>query len=179
MRALTVLAIPIYQEVSKGYSSLNERTEATKHHLLNEITHWTTKSLEQQGGYSFKPVEFKGTEDSAPFEIRLIPTNEDSYELKFGNLNAPTDEERYKWDDNDPFKLQKALFLHEVLELKIVPLLRSGKIAKIIFTPYNGDGLGDDRYSYFYNMYSKLGKEEFNFKKENSKETYSITKKKK
>ena len=176
MRALTVIAIEIYQKLGKQYSNLNERREATKQYILNEITHWSVKTLEQGGNYFFKPVEFVGTKDSAPFMVRLIyDPGFKLYELKFGNLNASTDEEKFRWDDRDPYRLQKALFLQNVLNKHILPLIVDEKIKGVTFTPYDKDGLEDDRLSYFYNMYSKLGKDKLDWKKIGDK--YYIIKK--
>lgn len=181
MRALTVIAVEIYQKLEKYYPNLTERREATKQYILNEITHWEVKTLEQGGNYFFKPVEFIGDKNSPPFEIRLLKSKaiEGWHELKFGNLNASTDEEKYKWNDKDPYRLQKAVFLARVLESKIKPLFETEKIIGIIFQPYDGDGLADDRYSYFYNMYSKLGKDKYDLEKGEfeAEGTYFITKK--
>lgn len=179
MRALNIIAIETYQKLEKHYSNLTERREATKQYILNEITQWGIKTLEQGDNYFFRPKEFKGDKNSPPFEIRLLKSKaiEEYHELKFGNLNASTDEERYKWDDKDPYKLQKALFLRKVLESKIKSLFDSGEIMGIIFQPYDGDGLADDRYSYFYNMYSKLGKDKYDLDKGEfeAEGTYFIT----
>jgi hypothetical protein len=178
MRSITILAIPIYQDLAKKYPNISERRQATKQHILNEITHWTIKSLNQNGNYFFKPKEFIVGSNSTPFEVRLIKGGPypGMYELKFGNMNAGNDKDQYKWDDKDPYRLQKALFLRNVLESKIAPMLDAGKINAIIFSPYNEDGLGDERYSYFYNMYSKLGKDKFDLQMIDDK-TYVITKK--
>ena len=48
---------------------------------------------------------------------------------------------------------------------RIRSLFETAKITGIMFQPYDGDGLADDRYSYFYNMYSKLGKDKYNLEK--------------
>ena len=177
MKSLTVLAIPIYQRLTEKYTDPTERAEATRQYILNEITHWKIKSISTNEVYAFKPVEFKGTKDSKPFEVRLTKTGpyQGMYELKFGDLNAETDAEMYLWDDKDPYRMQKALFLRQVLESKIAPMLQSGKINAIVFSPYDGDGLGDQRYSYFYNMYSKIGKDKFDLQPLDD-QTYMITK---
>jgi hypothetical protein len=179
MRALSIIAIEIYQKLGKYYPNLTERREATKQYILNEITQWDVKTLEQGDNYFFKPIGFIGNKNSPPFEIRLLKSKAvDGYhELKFGNLNASDDGERYKWDDKDPYRLQKALFLVKVLESKIKPLFETGKIMGILFQPYNGDELADDRYSYFYNMYSKLGKDKYDLDKGKfeTEGTYFIT----
>lgn len=179
MRALNIIAIETYQKLEKHYSNLTERREATKQYILNEITQWGIKTLEQGDNYFFRPKEFKGDKNSPPFEIRLLKSKavEGYHELKFGNLNAPTDEEKFKWDDKDPYRLQKALFLSRVLESKIKPLFESGKVIGIMFQPYDGDGLANDRYSYFYNMFSKLGKDKYDLDKGEfeAEGTYFIT----
>lgn len=181
MESLSKLAIPIYQKLSEKYFNLTERREATKQYILTEITQWEIKALEQGDNYFFKPKEFIGDKNSPPFEVRLLKskTIEGWHELKFGNLNASNDEEKFKWNDKDPYKLQKALFLVKVLESKIKPLFETEKIIGIMFQPYDGDGLADDRYSYFYNMYSKLGKDKYNLEKGEfeAEGTYFITKK--
>ena len=177
MRPLSILAIPIYQKLGKQYPNLTERREATKQYILNEVTQWKIKSVSTPEVYAFRPIEFQGTEDSKPFEVRLVYDNDtDFWELKFGNLNADNDKDRYKWEDKDPYRLQKALFLRNVLEFKIVPLLEKDAIKGILFHPYSGDGLEDDRFSYFYNMYKKLGKNKYNIEHE-TEGTYTITKK--
>jgi hypothetical protein len=167
MKPLSILALEIYQKLGKQYPNLTERREATKQYILNEITQWNIKTLNQGDNYFFKPKEFIGDKNSPPFEVRLLKSKavEGYHELKFGNLNASTDKEKFKWDDKDPYRLQKALFLSKVLESKIKPLFETGKIIGIMFQPYNGDGLADDRYSYFYNMYSKLGKDKYDLDK--------------
>jgi len=179
MRSLTILAIPIYQTLGKKYLNLTERAEATKQYIINEITQWTIKSLNQDENYFFKPNQFQGSSKSTPFEVRLLKSKalEGYHELKFGNLNAEEDEEKFKWDDNDPYKLQKALFLKNVLETKVKKLLDSEHIMGILFQPYKGDGLEDDRLSYFYNMYSKLGKDKYDLDKGEfeAEGTYFIT----
>lgn len=178
MRAITVLAMPIYQSLSSNqHLNLTERREATRQYMLNEIVQWKIKTLKQGSNYYFKPVEFVGDQSSAPFEVRLVSTPFGYHDLKFGNINAPTDEERFEWVEKDPYKLPKAMFLIRVLENKVVPLLRDNKIKGVMFSPYNEDGLGDDRYSYFYNMFSKLNNNnEFSLKKEG--EFYYINKNK-
>jgi len=173
MKSLTELAIPIYQSLSEKYPNPTERT---KEYILNEITQWSIKRVSTPEFYAFKPVEFEGNQDSKPFEVRLIRKDNNFWELKFGNLNAPTVQGMYKWDDDDPYKLQKALFLSSVINKEIVPLLDSGKILGIQFYPYDGDGFGRDRYSYFYNMYTKLGKSKYSLDR-NTDGIYTITKK--
>ena len=181
MNSISKIAIEIYQKLSKNNRNFSLLREATKNYILNEITHWTIKSVEQGDNYFYRPKEFLGDEKSLPFEVRLVKSNSiDGYhELKFGNLNAKTDEERYRWDAKDPYKLQKALFLMNVLENKIKSLFDSGKIIGIMFQPYSGDGLEDDRYSYFYNMYTKLGKDKYDLEKGGNEidGIYTITKK--
>ena len=162
MESLTKLAIPIYQTLGKKFPNLNERYKATKKYILNEITRWGVKELIQNKNYFFKPDEFKGNEDSTPFEVRLVYIPDyDIYQLKFGNLNATTEEEMYRWDKNDPFRLQKALFLQTVITNKIIPLLKSKEVRSIEFMPHTEDEFGEDRLTYFRNMFDKLGKDEF------------------
>lgn len=178
MRSLTTLSTAIYQKLGKNYSTLTERKNATKQYILNEITHWSIKTVNKDGGYLFKPKEFQGTDKSLPFEVGLKPAGPypGMYELNFGDLNAATDKEMYIWDDKDPNRLQKALFLRKVLESKIGPMLKNGDISAIVFSAFNEDGLGEERYSYFYNMYSKLGKDKFDMQMIDN-DTYVITKK--
>lgn len=166
MRSLNTVALEIYQKLGKKFTNLTERREATKQYILKEITQWNIKKANLNNLIAYKPLEFQGTEESTPFEIRLVLDEEDNiWELKFGDLNAETDEERFKWDDKDPMRLLKALFLRKVLETEVNSFIKQGN--QIKFTPYNGDGLGDDRYSYFYNMFTKL----------NKNKKYSLTKK--
>jgi hypothetical protein len=165
MKSLSTLTTEVYQNLSKKYSNLIERKEATKQYILTEITHWTIKSLYQGKNYYFKPFEFNGTEYSKPFEVRLVLDQGNGYhELKFGNLNADSPKDQYEWDDKDPYKLQKSLFLIKVLETKVMPMILDGTIKGLEFVPFDQDGLGDDRLSYFYNMFSKLGKDKVEWK---------------
>jgi hypothetical protein len=180
MRALSILALEIYRKLGKQYPNLNEKREATKQYILKEITQWTVKKAEHGDNYYFKPAEFKGAEDSLPFEIRLIYDVEtDCYEVKFGNLNGSIDQEKFKWNDKDPYKLQKSLFLHTVFEKEIVPLMKTGQIGGLQFTPYSKDDLGDDRLSYFRNMFDKLGKDNFTWQYDDEYDKYFIITKKK
>jgi hypothetical protein len=176
MRALNIISIEIYQQLSIKYSNLTERREATKQYILNEITQWNVKELIQGENYFYKPEGFEGTEDSTPFSARLVyDPGFKIHELKFGNLNAPTDKEKFKWEDNDPYRLQKALFLQNVLNKYVLPLILNKKVNGVLFSPYDGDDLKEDRLSYFYNMFSKVGKEKLNWKQIGDK--YYITKK--
>jgi hypothetical protein len=178
MESLTKLAIPIYQQISKKYPNLNERKEATKQYILNEITQWNIKELIQEDNYFFKPVEFEGTENSKPFQVRLVIDEETGYhELKFGNLNAGSTKDEFKWDYNDPYKLLKGLFLYNVLNKKVLPLITSGNIKGVQFSPHDADGLGSDRLSYFRNMFDKLGKDKLNWVYNKEEDKYFITKK--
>ena len=84
MRALTILATEIYQKLGK-YLNLTERKEATKQYLLTEISQWGVRKLNQGNIIIFKLKEFKGTNDSSPFEVRLVyDPNDNFWELKFG-----------------------------------------------------------------------------------------------
>lgn len=180
MRVLTILANEIYQKLGKQYPNLTERKEATKQYILTEITQWGIRKLNQGNIIIFKPKEFKGTNDSFPFEVRLVyDPNDNFWELKFGNLNASNSEDQFKWNDNDPNRLPKALFLQKVMDSEIVPFLKNTESEGIKFEPYDGDGLEDDRLSYFQNMFRKLNKGEFEFNKGYFEEdnTWYITKK--
>jgi hypothetical protein len=177
MQSLTVLAIPIYQQLGKQYPNLSERREATRQYLLKEITHWDIKELEQNGSYFFKPIGFERNKNSKLFQVRLVLEDNGFYNLKFGDLNASTDDEKFEWNENDPYKLQKALFLNDVIDKKIIPLLQNNIIKGIQFEPYDEDELGDERVSYFSNMFNKLGKDKFNWVYNKEEDKYFITKK--
>jgi len=179
MRPLTVLALEIYKKLAEQHLNPTQLREQTRQYLLNEVTRWGTKYLEQDKNYFFKPKEFIGDKNSPPFEVRLLKSKsiEGYHELKFGNLNAETEQEMFKWDDRDPYRLSKALFLRDVLDTKIKSLFETGKINGIMFQPYEEDGLADERYTYFYNMYSKLGKDKYDLDKGEfeTEGTYFIT----
>lgn len=166
MISMTKLAIEIYQKLGKQYPNLNERKKATKNHILTEITQWNVKRMEMKNSIFFKPEEFNGSIESDPFEVRLVyDINDNFWELKFGNLNTSTPEEQFKWNENDPFRLQKSLFLIKVLENELINFMKNTKSKGIKFIPFDGDGLGDERLSYFQNMFKKLNKNEFTFQK--------------
>lgn len=178
MISLSILATEIYQKLGKKYTNLNERKKATKDYILTEITKWDIKQSSFASGdiLSFRPTEFKGTDDSKPFEVRLIYDYDDNFwELKYGNLNATDDETQFGWAHEDPYRLQKALFLQDVLNKEIVPLFKNPEFIGIRFAPYDGDGLADQRLSYFQNMFSKLDNGKFNIKK--FEDTFYITRK--
>jgi hypothetical protein len=179
MRALTILATEVYQSLGK-YTNLTEKKEATKQYILTEISQWGVRKLNQGNILIFKPKEFKGTNDSSPFEVRLVyDPNDNFWELKFGNLNATTPEEQFKWDDNDPNRLPKAIFLQKVMNSEIIPFLNNTDSEGIKFEPYDGDGLEDDRLSYFQNMFRKLNKNEYELNQGYFEEddTWYVTKK--
>ena len=177
MRSLSIIALEIYQKLGKQFPNLTERREATKQYILKEITQWNVKKTTSDNFKAYKPSEFQGTEQSPPFEVRLLRDTEDNtWELKFGNLNAETDKERFKWDDKDSMKLPKALFLYKVLETEVIPFIKQNNQVK--FTPYDEDGLGDERYSYFYNMFTKLNKNK-EYSLTQKEDTYYINNKQK
>ena len=179
MKSLILLATEIYQKLGQ-YSNLTEKKEATKQYILTEITQWGIKKLNQGNVIIFKPREFKGTNDSSPFEVRLVyDPNDNFWELKFGNLNASTPEEQFEWDKNDPNRLPKALFLKKVMNSEIISFLKNTESEGIKFEPYDGDGLEDDRLSYFQNMFRKLNKNEYELNQGYFEEddTWYVTKK--
>ena len=158
MRAVSVLAIEYYVRVNRK-QSLKERLEETKQLILKEVTKWEIKALKQGNNYFYKPEGFNGTETSPAFEVRLIDSETEwGHDLKFGDLNKATDDQRYHWSDNDPKRMQKALFLINVLESQVANLLTAGKIKAVSFSPYTGDDLGSDRLTYFKRMFDKVNK---------------------
>ena len=170
MVSLSTLIAEIYQTQCTRYSSIDEQVAATKHYMLNEITQWGVQVKPSPGIVAFVPV---GNNLTSQFEVRLLhKANTDMWELKFGNLSATSEEEMYAWESTD--KLQKALFLREVLEKYVVPALEDNTINGIEFRPYAGDGLERERLSYFKNMYNKLAKSKYVMSQEGN--TYYITK---
>lgn len=168
MRSITFLTLEIYQKANKIGMSVEEKIQATKNIILTEITQWTVKELVRNNDYFFTPVGFKPTLESPPFEVRLAYNEEfDMHELKFGDMSSIEIEDKYRWSDTDPFRLQKALFLYKVLN-RISKLLEKGDLDGITFAPWSGDGLGSDRMSYFKNMFKKIngGKFEMIYRKD-------------
>lgn len=177
MRSITFLTLPIYQKTSKFGKSIQENIQATKNFILTEITQWTVKKLKRNNNYFFTPIEFKPTLESPPFEIRLAYNEELKFhELKFGNLAAVELEDKYRWSDNDPFRLQKGLFLYKVLDI-ISRMLERDKIEGVTFAPWTGDGLGSERMSYFKNMFNKLNVDRFEMKYQKDQNLFIISKK--
>ena len=170
MVSLSILIAEVYQTQCTRYSSIDEQVAATEHYILNEITKWSIQVKPTPGVVAFVPV---GNNLASRFEVRLLhKANTDMWELKFGNLSATSEEEMYAWESTD--KLQKALFLREVLEKYVVPALEDNTIKGIEFRPYADDGLESDRLSYFKNMYHKLAKSKYTLSQEGN--TYYITK---
>lgn len=160
MRSLSHLAVEYYQRVDrKIHLTLESRTAATKKLILKEVTRWDIKTLKQGNNYFFKPSEFSGTKESSPIEVRLIDTGTGwGHDLQFGDMNKPTDKERFKWNDGDPNRMSKALFVRDVLEQEVAKLLLNGDIKTVSFSPYNQDDMAQDRLSYFQNMFQKINK---------------------
>lgn len=177
MKSLTLLALEIYDKVNKRYNSTEENSPVTKQHLLNEVTQWTVEEIDiGNGSYEFIPKEFDGEPDSPDFTVKLrYDTDKGYHELKFGNLSALDIKDRYLWIENDPYRLQKSLFLFKALQ-KVVKLLESGKVKQVVFSPYFDDGHGNDRMSYFKNMYKKLDTSKFEFKYDKQLNLYIVTK---
>ena len=170
MESLSTLIARVYQTQCSRYSSIDEQVAATEHYILNEITQWGVQVKSAPGTVTFIPV---GNDLASQFEVRLLyKSNSDMWELKFGNLSANSEEGMYTWESTD--RLQKALFVREVLEQYVVPALENDTLNGIEFRPYAGDGLESDRLSYFKNMYNKLAKSKYVMSQEGS--TYYITK---
>lgn len=177
MRSLTYLALEVYHKVKKLKRTIEENTQAVKKYLLTEVQQWTIKQAKRNDSYFFMPLEFDGTPESAPFEVRLFYTLDlQVHELKFGNLSAVDSEDRYRWEENDPYRLQKALFLYKVLD-RIGRMMESGEIEGIAFSPWHGDGLGSERMSYFKNMFNKLDKGRFEMVYKKELNVFLITRK--
>ena len=158
MRAISILAIEYYSRTSRK-KTLKERFEDTERLILKEVSRWQVKLFKQGNNYFFRPEGFVGTDTSSPFEVRLIDSETEwGHDLKFGDLNKPSDTERYHWSDEDPKRMQKALFLLDVLENYVAKLLLGGKIKAASFSPYDNDELGSDRLSYFRRMFDKVNK---------------------
>lgn len=177
MRSLTNLALEIYNKVKRQGSTVEENAKVIKEYLLTEIKQWTIKQAKREDSYFFTPLEFDGTSESPPFEVRLFYTPDlQLHELKFGNLSAVDNIDRYNWKENDPYRLQKALFLYKVLE-RIGRMLESGEVKVLAFGPWTEDGLGSERMSYFKNMFNKLDNGRFKMEYKKALNVYIITQK--
>ena len=178
MEYITTLARPIYQMLFDEYPKMNDRINATKRFILENITQWTIKKrIDDNGNYIFKPKEFEGLEGSDSFEVILLKNgNTKDYQLKFGNFKESDPKKMYAKKDSDSHKLRKALFLINVLQKEVVKLFYDNEIETIYFDPYSEDGLGSDRLAYFKNMFNKLNKDD-DFELTKMHDIYSINKK--
>lgn len=139
--------------------NIGKRAEIVAKHLLTEVIHWSIGIKKDDAGITYYPSEFDGDENSSPFVVRLFDWVVDGlWELKFGNMDSNEPGEKFKWNKDDPNRVKKALFLIDVLENEVPKLFEDGTIEKLVFTPYNSDGLGNDRLSYFKNMFNKINK---------------------
>jgi len=188
MESLPSILKDIYIGIKKQNKNLQERKQGLAKYLLTEVSKWTiettVRNSEIQGleNYIFHPREFVGTEKSAPFSVRLTYNglNDGDYflhDLVFGNFEKHQEHYRYEWDKNDPLKLQKSLFLLDVLN-QIATLIQTGKIEGIAFLAYMDDGLGPERMKYFTKLFKKLGSAEFEMKYDNKIVSYKIVPKK-
>lgn len=149
---LSYILLEMYQQNLSKYGRGKNNEDAIKQ-LINEVTKWNIKSLNLGNTISFKPKENNN------FEVRLILDKENNvWELKFGNLNATTDDERFKWEKNDPYRMQKSIFLNNIFQEEIPKLLDNNTIEKIQFNPYDGDGLGEMRLEMFEDIVNKINK---------------------
>lgn len=177
MRSLTNLALEVYHKIKRQGNTVEENRQIIKEYLLSEIQQWTIKQAKKGNNYFFTPLEFDGTPESPPFEVRLFDSLDlQLHELKFGNLSATDNEERYRWEENDPYRLQKALFLYKVLE-RVAGMLERGEIEGIAFGPWTMDGLGSERMSYFKNMFNKIDKGRFKMEYKKALNVFVITQK--
>ena len=170
MVSLSTLIAEIYQTQCTRYSSIDEQVAATKHYMLNEITQWGVQVKSTSGMVKFIPVE---NDLVPPFEVRLLyKSNQDVWELKFDDVLATSEEETSPLEPIH--KLQRALFIREVLEKYVALAMDNGTFGCIEFNPLKGDGLERERLSYFKNMYNKLAKSKYVMSQEGN--TYYITK---
>lgn len=155
--SLLSVLVEIDQKINTIGMSLTERNKNLWRHLLTEVTQWGIRTIDQSPlSYIFIPET--SPEEETSFSVQLVQSMENPgyWQLKFGNLKAGTDKEKYTWDKKDPQRLRKALFLRNVLEQKVKGMLENGDIGLLYFTPYLDDGLGDERRYFFNNLFDKL-----------------------
>jgi hypothetical protein len=152
---LKELILEVYSQFSAKQYTLSERSRLTHNFILNEIDKWGIKTYPtNSNSYIFYPKDFvKPLSNSPLIQVSLTKTI-DGWELKFGDLNNPKDP--YKWIDNDPNRLQKALFVKDVLENKIIPIILDNKIDKFFYPIENEDNKEQRRKSFFDNMLQKI-----------------------
>ena len=155
MITLKELILEVYSKYPASKYSLSERSSLTNSFIINEITRWSVKELPtNKNSYVFYPKEFtKPLPNSPLIQIALTHTIE-GWELKFGDLDNPNDP--YRWDDNDPNRRQKALFIKDVLENQIIPIILDNKISKFFYPIEDSDGKEEKRKSFFNNMLKKI-----------------------
>ena len=155
MITLKELILEVYSQFSAKQYTLSERSRLTHNFILNEIDKWGIKTYPtNSNSYIFYPKNFvKPLSNSPLIQVSLTKTI-DGWELKFGDLNNPKDP--YKWIDNDPNRLQKALFVKDVLENKIIPIILDNKIDKFFYPIENEDNKEQRRKSFFDNMLQKI-----------------------
>ena len=163
MSILSHLVLEMYWDNANNGKGVGKLNEDLIKKQLNEITRWEINAIKSPEnispkGYSFRPKNPPEDIHYIPIEVRLVYDSvDDSYELKFGNLNEPDDEKRYYWNTHDKYKIQKSLFIKDVFEKGVFySLLNKEKINKIKFKPYDGDNLGSNRLAMFKNIFEKL-----------------------
>lgn len=105
--------------------NINRRT---RDYIKNNLITWSIEKSENDNQIIFEPKEFKGDEVSLPFKVILNKISEKEWSIYFGNISKD-----YTWYEGDPFSIQKLVFLIEVFENKITPLIIDKNIHSLIF----------------------------------------------
>lgn len=127
---------------------------------LNEITQWNVEVKNQGSKITFYPTEQKEYDAETQFRVLLFYNEDnDSWTLKFGNTGAEDPDDRFKWSENDPDRLKKILFIKNVVQKYIIPLIDEGKLNKITYSPYEDDNKQDERVKLFNNIFKQSNKD--------------------
>lgn len=118
---------------------------------LNEITHW---GIEVDS--KFKTLIFSPSDSNNLFRVILYNIKDKEWILKYGNKTEENDEGSFEWKENDPEKLHKMIFIKDVLKEYIIPSMDDGSIERILFSPFEGDGLSNKRLELFNNIFKQL-----------------------
>jgi hypothetical protein len=166
VRSYALILMEIYS-TQKG-KNIEDRIQKTKNHL-QEITTWSIKKPFVTSKFTIYSPDIQINNPEERWGVYLEERNDmgdNVWEIKFGYYNKPDPEDKFFWKDNDPERFQKSHFIQNVLKTEISPLLKVNN-SKIIFDPYDGDGRGDDRLSYFTNMFIKtFNPQEYEMRKE-------------
>ncbi len=183
---LSVILWEMYSKNASEGKGVGKPNYALIESILEGIKKWGTKKmpssmissigLNPSNVEEYRPVLPQGQILNTPISVRMQKDiNDDLWEIKFGNFTEKDEKDIYKLDPNDDQRLNKAVWVDDLVQNEIVNDMIQNNKKGLKFKPYSDDGFEDYRLGLFKKIYNKLDKTKFQWNNLPNN-WYSITK---